>query len=150
MAVDQKVYDPTTALIEPVGNELETALTNQGISSPETRIWQPSIPEDADIGHPRMALDVSQQRAPAFSNKESRSVRIDVDVRVYHTDMKVLNEIKQRVIERLTDRQNFPSISGWNVPWQDLQNDLPQHERQQNNPDIYGRIVTVEYYMNQV
>jgi hypothetical protein len=148
MATNQKVFDPTYDLNQKAGDELETAFANQGVSSPETRIWQGAVPQDYDIGFPRTIFNTTLQRAPEFSNKESRSVRVDVEPRIYDTDQKRLLELKVRVVERLTDRQHFPVPAGWNLIWQDLQNDIPQHDRSANNPDIYGRVVTVSYYMN--
>lgn len=144
---DQKVYDPSVELIEAVGDECETALTNEGVSEASTKVWQPVVPNDYDVGFPRIVYHVNVARAPGWANQESRSVEATATVKTYDTDPNRLITLKVRVMERLTDRNNFPALSGWNTFWQDLTNDTQTNERTEGMNDVYGRLQTIEYYM---
>lgn len=144
---DTKVHDPTLLLVEAVGDEAETALTNQGVSDAASRVWQPVVPLNYDIGFPRIVYHVNVTRAPGFSNKESQTVQCDAHIKPYDTDAKRLLDIKVRLVERMTDRNNFPNLTGWHLIWHDLQNDTQTNERREDIQDAYGRLVTVEYYL---
>lgn len=130
---------------DAVADRIESVLSGMGIADADDRVWQTNPPERID--YPWVVYDVREGPSVFMSNKDSEDVRGVATIRVHGLDSTQTKEIGGNIQADLIDRDNVPSVDGFRVVWHELINHLPLDDIREDAPNIYGRVIEIEFHL---
>lgn len=143
-----KAQDPTKPMMAAVNGRLETTVsTVTSVSTPADHVWFKSIPQNANVGFPRALFRIETGPSSLLHNKDTQGIEATVDVIFWSRDRMEVVELNTDAQERLTDRTNRLSPTGWTVIDEELTTSFERDEEREDQPNVFGRVLRVSYHL---
>lgn len=133
----------TLALKDYIGDTCVSILTDMNYDTPSAHVWKDLPPSSAD--YPFIHYTAREQPSIRMSHKGGEDVRAVAEVHVRGFDDVEVDEIAANVQETLNDKTVDPSVSGFRVVWHNLLVHLPMNETRDDEEDVFGRVLEIEY-----
>lgn len=144
MPSDQ-ILSATDALEDGVGDQIAAAFTASGEDG-DAQVWH-AAPR-SDTPYPYAVYSGREQPSLLMGNKDDDPVRGVVNVRIHGRDDITVRALGGAVQEALCDNANPPTVTGWRVVWHNLLFHEPLDDIREDAPNIYGRVIEVEYQLD--
>lgn len=141
--------DQTKSAIRPlsdgVGDQVAAAFDAEGEDG-DRKVWHSAVPEDTP--YPYAAYKARQMPSVLMSNKDDDPVRGIVEIQIWSLDDITAEELAAAVQDRCCDKSNYPTVDGWRVVWHDLVFNEPLDQIREDAPNIYRRVLEIEYQLD--
>lgn len=146
MPSDQ-VKSALLAVRETVGDELVTVFSNNGYSTDASdRVFANAAPKGTP--QPFSYFTVREQPSVMAGNKTDDPVRAVAQIQVQGEHDVDVAELAKAIQNRLCDSDHEPSFTGFSVLWHDLLFHEPLNEIREDAPNIYRRVLEIEYQLD--
>lgn len=144
MAKSSKLHSASLPLKDYIGDTAAQVLTDMGYGDADARVWKESAPKETP--DPWVIYTAREMPSTLMSNRDSEDVRAVAEIRVFsHSNDVEVDRIAGNIQETIVDRTNSPSISGFRAIWHDLVFHRPLNEEREDQADLFGRIMEIEF-----
>lgn len=134
------------ALGDAVGDQIASVFTSEGYADADDRVWREA--PRSGTPYPFAVFNVRETPSLLMGNKDDDPVTGTVTIRVHGKDDVTVNQIGGAIQESLVQKSNKPSVSGWRVVWHDLLFHEPLNDIREDAPNIYGRVLEIQYELD--
>lgn len=133
-------------LQDVVGDKIEDVYREQGYTDADDRVWHSAA--RSDTPYPYTVFNARESRSLLAANKDDDPAQANVTVRVHGKNDVTVETIGAGIQEKLIDADEGPDIDGFHLLKFDLVFHEPLNEIREDAPNIYGRVLEVEYHFN--